>query len=218
MANDNSAGFGAGLLESARRGVLLGMFGVAALASAGGCASSHVLTQGEIGRKGARSFAAPPSTVFYACVGVLMADGYEIATSDPEQGVIVTKPLGVDGEGPVTARSYRITIAPGVHGGSRVVAAPYIYSGTRDVSEGELWNLDGPHGELALWNELFEDVDAVVVRPAPDASEREALAKAAAPSSDSPGGGKTAAPEPGLRPATLGPAPRAPARRPASGE
>jgi hypothetical protein len=212
MAN-NCAGFGAWIGERFRRGVVLGMLGGAALASTGGCASSHVvLTPGEIGRKGARSFATPPSTVFYACTGALLADGYEIERSDPEQGVIVTKPLAVSGQGPVTARSYRITIAPDGHGGSRMVAEPHLYAGGRDVSDRELWNLDGPRGEVARWNDLFTDVDSVVIGPVPDTSEREALAKTAVQQTDVPGGGKTAAPQPGLTPATLGPAPRAPAR------
>jgi hypothetical protein len=216
MAKNNLAGSGAWVFERSRWALVIGTLGLAALASGAGCASSHVLTQGEIGRKGARSFAVPPATAFYACMGALLSDGYEIASSDPQQGVIVTKPLAVTGQGPVTARSYRITIAPDGHGGSRVVAAPHLYSGARDVSEGELWNLEGPQGELALWNQLFEEVDTVTVRPAPDTGEREALAKVAAPQSDEPGGGKTAAPQPGLTPATLGPAPRSPARPPAS--
>lgn len=214
MAKNNSAGLGAWMVERARRGVMLGMLGGAGLASAGGCASTHVvLTQGEIGRKGVHSFAAPPSTVFYSCTGALLADGYEIERSDPEQGVIVTKPLAVSGHGPVTARSYRLTISSDGQGGSRVVAEPHLYAGARDVSDREVWDLDGPRGQVALWNELFADVDGVVIRPAPDTSDREALAKAAAPQTDVPGGGKTAAPQPGLTPATLGPAPRAPARR-----
>jgi len=169
-----------------------------------GCASGQVLTQGEIGRKGSRSFAAPPTTVFYAAVGVLMADGYEIASEDPEQGIIVTKPMAVAEGGQVTARAYRITIVPDDHGGSRMIAAPLLYAGTRDISDRELWTLDGPRGEHAHWTELFEDIDGVLVRPAPDAQEREALAKVARSPLD-PSGAKTPAPEAGFRPATLGP-------------
>jgi len=177
----------------------------------GGCSGGQVLTQGEIGRRGARSFAAPPTTVYYACVGALLANGYEIERDDIEQGVLVTRPRAVADGGAVTARAYRLTVEPDERGGSRVVASPMIYSGGRDVSNRELWNVDGPRGEHQLWTELFGDVDAALARPAPDPSQREALAKVAVPATD-PAAAKMLSPESGLRPATL-----APAARPASG-
>jgi hypothetical protein len=173
----------------------------------GGCSSGQVLTQGEIGRRGARSFAAPPTTVYYACVGALLANGYEIERDDIEQGVIVTRPRAVTDGGPVTARAYRLTVEPDERGGSRVVASPTIYSGGRDVSNRELWNVDGPRGEHQLWTELFGDVDAALAHPAPDPTQREALAKVAVPATD-PAAAKMLSPESGLRPATLAPAAR----------
>lgn len=175
--------------------------------AAGGCASGSELTQGEIGRRGARAFPAAPPKVFYASVGALLANGYEIEKEEIEEGVILTKPMAVKGDGPVTARAYRVTITADNHGGSRVIAAPYLYVGGRDVSNRELWNLDGPRGEHQLWTELFKDIDDALARPAPDASQREALAKVAVPATD-PSVGKMLSPEPGLRPATLGPADR----------
>jgi len=176
----------------------------------GACSSGQALTQGEIGRRGARSFAMPPTTVYYACVGALLANGYEIERDDIEQGVIVTRPRAVTGAGPVTARAYRLTVEPDEGGGTRVVAAPMLYSGGRDVSNRELWNVDGPRGEHQLWTELFGDIDAALAHPAPDPSQREQLAKVAVPATD-PAAAKMLSPESGLRPATLAPA------RPASG-
>jgi len=170
-----------------------------------GCSSGQALTQGEIGRRGARSFTAPPTTVYYACIGALLANGYEIERDDIEQGVIVTRPRAVSDGGAVTARAYRLTVESDERGGTRVVAAPMLYAGGRDVSNRELWNLDGPRGEHHLWTELFGDIDAALAHPAPDPGQREQLAKVAVPATD-PAAAKMLSPESGLRPATLSPA------------
>jgi hypothetical protein len=183
------------------------------LVGGGACASGHVLTQGEIGRRGARSFAAPPETIFYGCVGVLKADGYEIATTDLAQGVIVTKPMPISSGGAVTARAYRVTISPDGTG-SRVIASPALFAGERDVSDDEVWNLDGPRGEHALWSELFADLDAVAVQPATSVPNDEALAKARVMAA--PPNTKTVAPESGLTRATLPLSPTAPRSRPST--
>jgi len=201
-------------IESSRPPSFAVLFTTLALGLAVGaaaCSSGQALTQGEIGRRGARSFAAPPSTVYYACVGALLANGYEIERDDIEQGVIVTRPRPVTEAGPVTARAYRLTVESDDHGGSRVVAAPVLFAGGRDVSNRELWNIDGPRGEHQLWSELFGDIDAALAHPAPDPSRREELAKIAVPATD-PAAAKMLSPESGLRPATL-----APAGRPANG-
>jgi hypothetical protein len=127
----------------------------------GACAHSGALTQGEVGRSGARSFSAPVEHVFYACLGILKADGYEIATVDPEHGLITTKPMAIDSKDRVTARAYRVTISS--EGDStRVVAQPLLYAGNRDISSDEVWNVDA---ERAQWAELFSDVDAVIAAP-----------------------------------------------------
>jgi hypothetical protein len=175
----------------------------------GACASNHVLTQGEIGRRGVRSFAASPETIFYACVGVLNADGYEIASADPDQGVIITKPMPIPSGGAVTARAYRVTISPDGTG-SHVIASPALFAGERDISDEEVWNLDGPRGEHALWTELFADLEAVTVQPATSVPD-EALAKARVVVV--PANTKTATPEAGLTRATLPPSPAAPRSR-----
>lgn len=192
------------------------VFGVAAMVALGACASTQVLTQGEVGRSGARAFNEPRGTMFAICVGALTAEGYEIAHSDVAAGVIETKPLPVRTQGPVTSRAYRVTVTPDGQG-SRVVAQPILFAGTRDVSNSEVWVLDGPEGERAQWSDLFGVMNAALVTPAQEAPapgrdhDREAVAgngaaspslakeRAASPSDK----GSASSPARGLTPAGL---------------
>jgi hypothetical protein len=147
----------------------------ATLGGGAGCAHGGALTPGEIGRSGARVFEAPPEHVFSACLGILRADGYEIASSDAEKGVIVTKPMPFESEGGATARGYRVTVSAEGKG-SKVVATPVLYSDERDVSAKEVWDVDA---ERTQWAQLFADVDAVIAEPVrivPDGDDREAVA------------------------------------------
>src|SRR4051812_27575672 len=107
------------------------VFGLAAVVALAACASTQVLTQGEVGRSGARNFNEPKATMFAICVGALTAEGYEITHSDLASGLIETKPLAVGTPGPVTARAYRVTVTSEGQG-SRVVAQPVLFAGTRD--------------------------------------------------------------------------------------
>jgi len=194
------------------------VIGLAAVVTLGACASTQVLTQGEVGRSGARAFNEPKATMFAICVGSLTAEGYEIAHSDLASGVIETKPLAVHTSGPVTARAYRVTVTPEGQG-SRVVAQPVLFSGARDVSSSEVWVLDGPEGERAQWSDLFAVMDSalvtpgVVAPPQPSAGDREAVAAAgsatpslakeqAAPTSSDKGAPASGKPN-GLTPAGL---------------
>jgi len=183
-------------IMSSLPGRLLGLTVLVALST---CASTQVLTQGEVGRSGAREFNEPKGTVFAICVGALTAEGYEIAHSDPASGVIETKPLAVRTPGPVTARAYRVTVTSEGQG-SRVVAQPILFAGTRDISNSDVWVLDGPEGERAQWSDLFSVMSSALVTPGavpaqPRDTDREAVA--------TNGGGppalvkQQAAPEPG---------------------
>jgi hypothetical protein len=170
------------------------------------CASTQALTQGEVGRSGAREFSAPPATVFAICVGALTAEGYEIASSDAATGVIVTRPQAVHTPGPVTARAYRVTVTPEGQG-ARVVAQPVLYAGSRDVSGSDLWVLDGDQGERAQWSDLFGVMQAAMVTPPVNAHEavassgggssvlakERAVSPNASPAADHPAGGLTPA-------------------------
>lgn len=174
------------------------------------CASTQALTQGEVGRSGARTFNEPKGTTFAICVGALTAEGYEIASSDARAGLIETQALAVRGSGPVTSRAYRVTVTPDGQG-SRVVAQPIVYSGARDISNSDVWTLDGAQGERAQWSDLFSVMDAALVTQAP-AARREAvpangvaapaLAKEQAPPA-APDKNGPAAPSGGLTPAGL---------------
>jgi hypothetical protein len=153
-------------------------------ATLGACAHEGALTQGEVGRSGARTVPAPTDHVFYACLGILKADGYEIASTDPEHGKITTKPMAIDSKDGVTARAYRVTVSPDGDG-SRVIAQPILFAGDRDVSAKAVWNIDA---ERDQWAELFSDVDAVIAAPVqivPELAKQQAVAaKQPAPEDD----------------------------------
>lgn len=170
------------------------MFGLAAVVAVGACASTQVLTQGEVGRSGAREFSEPKATMFAICVGALTAEGYEIARSDVATGVIETKPLPVRTPGPVTSRAYRVTVTPDRQG-SRVVAQPILFAGTRDVSNSDVWVLDGPEGERAQWSDLFAVMNSALVTPVPAGADQGPEAVAA-----NPAGGPSLAKEQAARP------------------
>ena len=153
---------------------------VATVATLAACAHSTVLTPGEIGRSGVHVFSAPPEHVFYACLGILKADGYEIASANPEKGTIVTKPMAFESAGGATARGYHLTISS-QEGSTKVVATPVLFAGERDVSAKEVWDVSA---ERAQWAELFADVDAVIAEPVrtePVADQQEAVATTVAP-------------------------------------
>lgn len=146
---------------------------VVVLVAAGGiaaCTHGQVLTQGEIGRSGSRQFSVPQDKAFYASVGALKVEGYDVDTADVEKGVIVTKPKLVRASARTTPsgnvapaqfieyqRRYRVTVVP-QDGGARVIAEPSLAKGDRDISKDEVWDLDGPDGEKAQWDNLFDDI------------------------------------------------------------
>jgi len=163
------------------------MFGLAAVVAVGACASTQVLTQGEVGRSGAREFSEPKATMFAICVGALTAEGYEITP-------VATKPLPVRTPGPVTSRAYRVTVTPDGQG-SRVVAQPILFAGTRDVSNSDVWVLDGPEGERAQWSDLFAVMNSALVTPVPAGADQGREAVAA-----NPAGGPSLAKEQAARP------------------
>lgn len=195
--------------------VLRRTVGLVALMAFGACASTQGLTQGEVGRSGARQFAASKEKVFPTCLGALTAEGYEIASTDVAAGVIVTRPMAVHNAGAVTARAYRVTVTSD-DGGVRVVAQPMLYAGQRDISGADVWTLNGPDGERAQWNDLFGIVDAtleagpvaapegqqVVASEAPAAPPLAKVSPASRTNEKTPAAG-------GLRPAGLTAAPAA---------
>jgi hypothetical protein len=144
--------------------------GLAAACGIAACAHGQVLTPGEVGRSGSRQFPAPEDKVFYASVGALKVEGYDVETADVEKGVIVTKPKAVRVSARTTSsgnvapaqfveyqRRYRVTVVP-QNGGTRVIAEPSLAKGDRDISKEEVWDLDGPDGEKVQWDNLFDDI------------------------------------------------------------
>jgi hypothetical protein len=149
----------------------------AAASGIAACAHGQVLTPGEVGRSGSSQFSAPHDEVFYATMGALKLEGYDVATADVEKGVIVTKPKLVLASGETTGdeklapaqsaqvqRRYRVTVSTD-NGLTRVVAEPFLARGDRDISREKVWDLDGPNGEKVQWHNLFDGIESAF-RPA----------------------------------------------------
>lgn len=153
------------------------LFLLAATSGIAACAHSEVLTPGEVGRSGSSQFSAPRDEVFYATVGALKIEGYDVATADVEKGVIVTKPKLVRASGAAIGdgrlapaqlaqvqRRYQVTVST-EKGVTRVVAEPFLAQGDRDISREKVWDLDGPDGEKVKWHNLFDGIESAF-RPA----------------------------------------------------
>jgi hypothetical protein len=138
------------------------------LALAGGCAHAGAqMTQQEIAGYGTRAFSAPPTKVFHAVVQALELEGYKVPVQNLEKGVIRTarKVLRVDavgGNGYAMAaevtRQYYVDLRAGDNGSTVVIAAPRVYRGEADLSDQDVWVIEGPEGERALWTKLFRDI------------------------------------------------------------
>lgn len=124
--------------------------------------------------RGTRTFPVERSKVFAASVGALKILGYQIAFADEGAGVIKTAPKTVHTEAytaggqssysyhgqavlVVYDRSYALRLMD-QQGSTIVEAAPRVYVNGKDVSSDPIWVLDGPQGEYALWDQLFQEI------------------------------------------------------------
>jgi hypothetical protein len=131
-------------------------------------ACGAAMTPAEIQTNGTHSFNAPMDKVFAAAKGALLTEGYEIATENPEKGVIKTKRKLVRADasmqGPGTATAVEVTRQYIVRltsdgGRTQVTAEPKVFQGDADLSDGSVWALDGDQGERALWQRLFREIE-----------------------------------------------------------
>jgi hypothetical protein len=111
---------------------------------------------------GTHKFHAPYAKVFAATETALTAEGFPIAASQPEKGMITTgqKLIGAVGGGGVAVaqtRQYVVHVNPSGDG-TVVVAEPRIFQGNAEVTDQPVWVIEGPEGERALWQRFFRDV------------------------------------------------------------
>ena len=149
-----------------RRALMLGFVTSALLSLACGGAE---LTKTEIDTSGTHTYAAPLAKVFSATQAALVADGYEIAVTNPEKGIIKTKRKYLSSAAQRTSsstavaqditRQYLLTLTAVDAGQTKVLAVPRVFQGDADVSEGSVWVIEGPQGERALWTRLFKGID-----------------------------------------------------------
>ena len=131
------------------------------------------MTPGEVQASGTRTFDAPLAATFEATVGALQVLGYEIAVANPDKGVLKTqrKLLRSTGQGVSVgyttsinvvhvSRQYFLHLTAVGDARTQVVAEPKIFVGDDDISSGEIWALDGPQGERALWEKLFAEIQS----------------------------------------------------------
>lgn len=142
------------------------LFVLAAFTLLGACGpSGRALTPNDISSYGTARFDAPTPKVFQAVQEALKSEGYEVATADLSKGLIKTnrklvRAVAVGNEYSAQAtevtRQYVIKLqAEGAE--TVVVAEPRVFQGDLELSAREVWDLDSPMGERALWQQLFRD-------------------------------------------------------------
>ncbi len=131
------------------------------------------MTPQVIQQDGTHQFTAPFDKVFAATEGALKSEGFPIAQSDPDKGLIKTGPKLVravtqgdsnDVTGSYSATHVEITRQYVVHlvhngTGTSVSAEPRIFQGNAELTDQAVWVLDTSEGERALWQRLFRDIN-----------------------------------------------------------
>jgi hypothetical protein len=125
------------------------------------------LTPSDISAYGTARFDAPLPKVFRAVQEALKSEGYQIATADASKQMIKTDRKLVRAVAVGTAHSAQAieitrqyVVKLETEGGRTVVVAePRVFQGDQDLSAQEVWDIDGPMGERALWGQLFKDVN-----------------------------------------------------------
>jgi hypothetical protein len=127
----------------------------------------HTLTPGDVDAHGTRAFSAPYATVFAASQSGLVSVGYEIAQASEGAGIIKTdrrlvKAVASGGGGVATAQGYyrMYVLRLEDRGNNEIVvrAEPRMFQGAADISGNSIWAMDGPAGEIALWDQLFREI------------------------------------------------------------
>lgn len=137
-----------------------------------GCASGKPLTQTEIEAHGTHIVKASKENTYKAIVSTLKTRGFQISLVNEEKGLIKTERRLIrsaavsTGENSAAAvgyfRQYTFKVADLGDGRCQMTATPRIFAGDSDISEGEIWVIEGPEGERALWNSLFKEIDEVL--------------------------------------------------------
>lgn len=154
--------------RAAARFALLAVLAIGAAACGGRPAQTSgggmgvPMTSEIVDQRGAAAFRYPRAVVFAATEAVLRRAGYHIGFVDQAFTSMKTEPI-LAGDPTLTAyeRSYSVTFSD-VDGGTRVRIAPHMWLNRQDVSATPVWNMDGPTGELALWEGIFREIDAAL--------------------------------------------------------
>jgi hypothetical protein len=147
----------------------LGAGGNAGCGMAG--ARGSLMTPQEVAAHGTMVVPGDVPHAYHASVDALRALGYEIAVERPERGLVISgrQPLGsvarvsggsysATGSSVTYYRQFTIQVDEQPGGNVRVVATPAVFEGNADISSGEVWALEGPQGERAKWDELFQNI------------------------------------------------------------
>jgi hypothetical protein len=142
---------------------------------AAGCAHSgssakgeneHHMDAEEVSAHGSRAFKGTMDKVFQATIDALKSEGYEVVVQNPEKGLIRTNRRDVRtvahaGYAVAVAvtytRQYVVNLTLDAEG-VRVSATPHIFANGEEMN-GDVWQIQGPQGERALWDRLFKTLE-----------------------------------------------------------
>ena len=134
-----------------------------------GCASNGaVLSRQEVESYGRHRFQADPNRVYDAAMGALRAQGYGIAYSQREAGLIKTvrKHVGYymagRGASVSTYRQLQLNLQPVSPGVTDVIAVPFLFIGETNVSDQDYWDVTA---ERNGWTALFGEMEQFLTAP-----------------------------------------------------
>ena len=136
------------------------------LAALVGCAHLVPMTPELVRDEGRMVFTGTPEKVFQAVQEALDSENIGVAVAKPDTGLIVSKRFvlaayATGGRYVATANEdtiqYDITIK-GAGAETEVVVAPRGFHNNMEVTDREVWQLDGPQGQRARWQRLFDGV------------------------------------------------------------
>lgn len=132
-------------------------------------AQGRKLKQKHIDEYGTKVFNYEKDKVFPIILEVLKNNDFEIELERKEKGLIKTKRKNISTTGVGTSnntaqftsnyRQYIVTIVESNQNETKVILKPRIFIGDADLTDRAVWVLNGPAGEIKLWERLFSEID-----------------------------------------------------------
>ncbi|MCP4443417.1 MAG: hypothetical protein GY810_31325 [Aureispira sp.] len=132
-------------------------------------AQGRKLKQKHIDEYGTKVFNYEMNKVFPIILEVLKNNNFEIELERKEKGLIKTRRKVISTTGIGTSsntaqftsnyRQYIVTIDESNQNETKVILKPRIFIGEADLTDRAVWVINGPAGEIKIWERLFNEID-----------------------------------------------------------